>query len=194
MAYQPDQIFFTSDLHLGHARVIELGGRPYQTAEEMDEDLVARWNLRIRPGDTAFILGDVSFRSAAETAALLRQMNGSKVLVPGNHDSKLLKSKEFLTCFTHVKNLLEIKVQDPDAHNGRQRIVLLHFAMRVWHQNHRGAWHLYGHSHGNLEDDWGKSMDVGTDTHNFFPYSYAEIKERMAQKSILAVDHHIPKD
>lgn len=31
-----------------------------------------------------------------------------------------------------------------------QRIVLCHYAMRVWNHSSHGAWHLYGHSHGRL--------------------------------------------
>jgi hypothetical protein len=31
-----------------------------------------------------------------------------------------------------------------------QPIVLCHYAMRVWNRSHHGAWHLYGHSRGNL--------------------------------------------
>ncbi len=42
-------------------------------------------------------------------------------------------------------NLAEISVHG-------QPIVICHYAMRVWNRSHHGAWHLYGHSHGNLPD------------------------------------------
>ena len=55
--------------------------------------------------------------------------------------------------------------------------------MRVWHQSFRGAWHLYGHSHGKLpEDPASLSMDVGVDTRGFEPWHFDEIKTRMEQK------------
>jgi calcineurin-like phosphoesterase family protein len=55
--------------------------------------------------------------------------------------------------------------------------------MRVWQHSSRGAWHLYGHSHGNLKDSQAAlSMDVGVDTHQFMPWHFEEIKAVMEAK------------
>ena len=35
-------IYYISDLHLGHRRVIEMDGRPFETIEQMDETIMAR--------------------------------------------------------------------------------------------------------------------------------------------------------
>ena len=37
-------IYYTSDLHLGHQNVIQHCSRPFVTADEMDEELIRRWN------------------------------------------------------------------------------------------------------------------------------------------------------
>lgn len=34
--------FITSDTHFSHARIIELAGRPFTSAEEMDAELIRR--------------------------------------------------------------------------------------------------------------------------------------------------------
>ncbi len=50
----------------------------------------------------------------------------------------------------------------PEISVNGQPIVLCHYAMRVSNRSHHGAWHLYGHSHGNLpEGPTSLSMDVG---------------------------------
>jgi calcineurin-like phosphoesterase family protein len=68
---------------------------------------------------------------------------------------------------------------------GKQGIVLCHYARRVWPHSGRGAWHLYGHSHGNLPDEpLSLSMDVGVDTHIFLPWHFEEVKEIMEAKAI----------
>lgn len=36
--------FITSDTHFGHARIIELASRPFASVEEMDAELIRRWN------------------------------------------------------------------------------------------------------------------------------------------------------
>jgi calcineurin-like phosphoesterase family protein len=59
-----------------------------------------------------------------------------------------------------------------------QRIVLSHYAQRTWQGAFRGAWHLYGHSHGNLPP-FRKSMDVGVDAWDFRPVSFEQIQDRM---------------
>lgn len=94
--------------------------------------------------------------------------------VEGNHDGGTRKiSGEF----GWWKQLAEVKTHD-------QVIVLCHYAMRVWHHSFRGSWHLYGHSHGRLPDDPAAlSMDVGVDTHEFRPWHFDEIKERMEEKA-----------
>src|SRR5271167_1756921 len=95
-------------------------------------------------------------------------------LIRGNHDKGLSPALE--RRFVWVKDTFTLKVEDPDADGGTQRIVLFHYAMRVWDRSHHGAWHLYGHSHGSLPDTpTSLSMDVGVDTHDFRPWHFDEI-------------------
>lgn len=78
-------IYFTSDQHYWHNNVIRYCGRPHTSVEEMNEDMVLKWNQIVRPGDRVYVLGDFSlaFR-AVETFS--HRLMGHKVLVPGNHD------------------------------------------------------------------------------------------------------------
>lgn len=183
-------IFFTSDLHLGHENVIKYAKRPFANAKEMDEALVSNWNARIRPNDTVYVVGDVSFHRPEETRKILRRMNGTKALVLGNHDKKL----GCLDMFVFAKDMYTLKVEDAQAERGLQNIVLCHYAMRVWDKSHYGAWHLYGHSHNSLPDDpTALSIDVGVDAQNFAPISYEEVREIMRKKTWKPVDHHVPR-
>jgi hypothetical protein len=52
--------------------------------------------------------------------------------------------------------------------------------MRVWPHHAQGAWHLYGHSHGNLPDEpFALSLDIGVDTHDFRPWHFDELRAVM---------------
>jgi calcineurin-like phosphoesterase family protein len=70
-----------------------------------------------------------------------------------------------------------------DTHFGHTNIIK-YYAMRVGDRSHHGAGHLYGHSYGRLPDDPASlSFDVGVDAHEFRPWSFEEVCERMARKS-----------
>lgn len=81
-------IYFTSDTHFGHTAVIRYCHRPFETVQEMDEEIIRRWNETVGHDDIVFHLGDVSFRGAAQTVSILRRLNGFKFIVRGNHDRK----------------------------------------------------------------------------------------------------------
>lgn len=189
--YNPKQLWFTSDTHFFHKRILtfDIPTRQYSSVEEMNEDLIRRWNEKVKAGDTVVVVGDFSFGSVDNTVAVLKMLNGQKLLAEGNHDSGLLRNKKFLDQFVTTSPIIELRVQDPDAHAGVQRIVACHYAMRVWNQQHRGSWHVYGHSHGNLPEDGSKSFDVGVES-GIYPWSYWDIKAKMDTKTFTPVDHH----
>jgi len=85
-------VFLVSDTHFGHAGVCrfthpddpEVKLRPWTDPDEMDEEMIRRWNDRVRPKDKVYHLGDVVInRRALKTLA---RLNGDKVLIRGNHD------------------------------------------------------------------------------------------------------------
>ena len=67
-------------------------------------------------------------------------------------------------------------------------LTLCHFAMRVWPRSHHGMLHCYGHSHGKLPG-WGRSMDVGVDTHDFYPYNIDEVVALLKDKPVQCHEH-----
>ncbi len=89
-------IFFTSDLHLGHKNIIEYCGRPHKSLEHMNKELIRRWNERVKEEDMIFVLGDFCFRNSpggkdgegATVKAIdyIWQLKGQKIFLKGNHD------------------------------------------------------------------------------------------------------------
>jgi calcineurin-like phosphoesterase family protein len=157
----------------------------------MNEALVTNWNNKVGNQDTVYMVGDISFGKEDETKEVLTRLNGRKVLILGNHDKVIHKWKNIERILYSIHDMLEIDVIDSDCPSGKQRIVLLHYAMRVWNKSHFGAWHLYGHSHGTLPDDPNSlSLDVGVDCHKYAPISYEEVKGIMRNKTFKPVDQH----
>jgi calcineurin-like phosphoesterase family protein len=173
-------IFFTSDQHFGHANIIKYSQRPFASVIEMNAEMIRKWNEKIEKNDIVYHLGDLSLASIEETKTILDQLNGKIFLIKGNHDKSTIT---YPKRFEWIKDFYELSVNDPEAPNGKQKIVLLHYAMKVWRSSFRGTWHLYGHSHGHLPDDeTSRSFDVGVDCHDFYPLSYEEVKAIMQRK------------
>jgi calcineurin-like phosphoesterase family protein len=180
--------WFTSDHHWGHANIIRFCNRPFANVEDMNEALIENWNRVVGKNDVVYHLGDLFWMPTAEAKAVREQLNGRIRLIKGNHDKTADNMKE---AFDWIKDYYELKVEDEDAPEGKRRIVLCHYAFRVWNKSHHGSWHLYGHSHGSLPDDPNSlSFDAGVDCHNFAPISYERVKEIMAVKRFVPIDHH----
>jgi len=146
----------------------------------MDSIIILNWNKIVNPCDTGYIIGDFAFDDHDK---YLHRMNGTKVLIVGNHDHT--KRRKKATGWSEIEHLKRIEVDG-------EYVILCHYAMRTWYKSHRGALHLYGHSHGNLPGD-SQSCDVGVDCWNFKPVTLAEAKLRMATfPQRVELDHHKP--
>lgn len=176
------KLFFTSDHHFGHANIIKFCDRPFANVDEMNQTMIKQWNEKISPEDEVYHLGDFGVTKDYESIArILDQLNGTKYLIAGNHEGAAMTNRKK---FKWIKDYHELKVQDEECKNGVQRIVLFHYAMRVWRGDSRGNWQLYGHSHGNLPDEKDcLAFDVGVDCHNFYPLSYPEVKKIIQAKT-----------
>lgn len=187
-------IYFTSDLHFGHRNVISMAQRPFETVEEMDSALLANWNDRICPKDEVYILGDITLNDAAGYAMnLLRQLNGRKYLVRGNHD-KFVDKKAF------DPRLLEWVKDYHSFHYQKQKFILFHYPIAEWDGFYRGAIHLHGHQHnkpGYNIANAGKGLlryDVGVDANAMAPVSIEEILHFFERYGGKEIDAHKSED
>lgn len=180
-------IWFTSDYHMGHRNIIGLCERPFADVEEIETEIIARHNNVVGAEDEVYDLGDFAYRcSSGHAAECLRRLNGCRTILWGNHDKPLRQAfkRGLLDDLVESGKVTFVGDPDPRFQTGlqiaidNQRIILSHYAQRTWQGAFRGAWHLYGHSHGNLPP-FRKSMDVGVDAWEFRPVSFEEIRERM---------------
>ncbi len=107
-------IFFTADTHFGHTNIIKYDNRPFASAAEMNEALVANWNCKVSPTDTVYHLGDVSILRPERTHEILERLNG-KTPLPSRRSlrraASIISSKKLsihktyrdVTCFVNEK-------------------------------------------------------------------------------------------
>ena len=187
-------IFFTSDPHYDHLGSMNFWGRKkynFQNLNQMNDLLINNWNELVPSSGTVYILGDFTLhKDKNRISNILTQLRGKKILIRGNHDK--LKSGEYYTAgFSDVCDYKEININ-------KQKIILSHYSLLVWKNCHYESWCLYGHSHGVLEHInrkefitnhpelnfhfSTKTMDVGVETNNFYPYSFEDIEQIMENK------------
>jgi len=80
------KIFVTSDTHFNHKNIIEYTHRPFKTVEEMNEEMIKKWNTKVNKDDLVIHLGDFALGSKEEIKELRSKLNGTILLIRGNHD------------------------------------------------------------------------------------------------------------
>jgi calcineurin-like phosphoesterase family protein len=132
-------IFLVSDTHFGHAgvcRFLRSDGtklRPWDDPDDMDEEMIRRWNDTVRPNDKVYHLGDVVInRKALKT---LWRLNGDKVLIRGNHD--IFRDEEYREHFRELR-----------AYHVMNGMILSHIPIHTESLARFGT-NIHGHLHAN---------------------------------------------
>lgn len=164
--------FFIGDTHFGHSQIIDYEHRPFVNVEEMDKELINRWNSIVMDEDTVFMIGDFSFYDKEKTKEICSGLKGKKILIIGNHDDK--QAEYYKDCGFH-------KVYE-------YPIILDGF----WTISHEPLYlnknmpyaNIYGHVHGNeMYVDYSKhSFCACVERINYTPIEWEEIKARLSKK------------
>lgn len=85
-------IFFTSDLHLGHENIIKYCGRPFRDRHHMHDTLIRNWNSRVKEYDTVYHVGDFCFKGGwqgdkPKAIQWEEELHGKIIHIKGNHDN-----------------------------------------------------------------------------------------------------------
>lgn len=170
-------IYFTADHHFGHKNIIEYCNRPFESVEEMDNILIAKWNSKISSVDTVYHLGDFCFGNITKVKSYLSKLNGYISILTSQylHDSNWFGKNVELKSKTgqHVRiipHYFEIKINSIP-------IIMFHFPIEEWNKKHYGSIHFHGHSHGNSRKEKNR-FDVGVDVWDFYPVTVEEILEK----------------
>lgn len=171
-------VWFTSDTHFNHEKVIqfESTARNFSSIQQHDEELVKRWNDRVRPKDIVWHLGDVYLGKDKEHFRwLMKELNGSKRLVRGNHDT--------FDCATYYEAFDEIYGVWPKYGFVMSHVPLHPDSINRWGLNVHGhlhsnkVMHTSGPADGEMDNRY---YCVSVEQHNLAPVSLDEIRKATA--------------
>lgn len=163
-------IYYISDLHFFHEKIIPLAKRPFNNSHEMALAIIKNWKSKVTDKDKVYLLGDIAIYHAEDTANILLNLPGKKILITGNHDKYNLKNRKFRSCFSEITPYKEIW-------DGDKKVVLCHYPIEEWDGFFRGFYHLHGHVHSN-EANLSKQkrrFNVSVDVLNYAPCTLDEI-------------------
>lgn len=113
------EIFFQAQLIKTCSSEVEASQEARKLSVQlMEETLVTNWNQKVTPEDTVYVVGDFAFASAEEIKRVLSRLNGTKILIEGNHDKS---AKIMLECgFSEVHETLQVSIKG-------ENIILNHY-------------------------------------------------------------------
>lgn len=168
-------VWFSSDPHFDHERIITLSNRPFHNASEMNRHIINSYNTHVKTNDVFYILGDFGWGDATSLRYWREQIKCENIhFIWGNHDDILKKNRSL--ALSLFKTFQAEWIGDIQG----QRIHMYHYPVLEWDKFFRDSWHLFGHVHGNRPHLPGfLGYDVGVDVNNYGPISFDQVKEKM---------------
>jgi len=164
------KVWVIGDLHLGHKNVIRLCNRPFTTTEEMNEEIIARWNKVVKQDDKVFMLGDFALWSRTNIIEYGQRLKGAKTLIMGNHDTHSIK--------TYYAAGFEVVSKYPIIYEGYY--ILSHEPQYIKPDSLYANIHAHVHHSKDFEDCTNLTFCASAERINYTPVSFKTIKERMA--------------
>lgn len=163
--------FLIGDTHFGHSNILKFETadgtllRPgFSCIQEHDEFLITNWNSVVKSQDKVYHLGDVGFFNPTQARKILSRLNGTKVLIKGNHDNlKLSFYQEFF--------------KDVRAYHVLDRLLLSHIPI---HEASLSRWkaNIHGHLHSNRLSD-PRYINVSCEQINFTPIDFESLRSNL---------------
>lgn len=139
-------IWITSDLHLCHDRDFIYGKRGYKNVQEMNHDIITKWNAKVTADDTVYVLGDITLNDDNTGLGILSSLKGKIHIIIGNHDTD-----NRITMYKRCYNVEDVVYADRINYNG-YTFFLSHYPTLT--DNHdvsrpleKCVLNLFGHTH-----------------------------------------------
>jgi len=152
--------WFYSDPHFDHENIIAYCNRPFLSKDIMNEHLLKQYNMRVKPDDIVYFLGDMSFgRGSRKPEYWLGLLNGDITYIKGSHDEGIDAEGYYWLDISGEKVLL--------VHNPKEALLV---------PDYHGEWIVHGHTHHYTPQCSGNRINVSCDVTGFRPVTIDYIK------------------
>lgn len=175
-------IYLISDTHFGQWFAVKFFNRPFKNIRHMHEQLIENWNSKVDDDDLVVILGDFYGGSKLFAKFLLRNLNGEKILIKGNHDFKFRLKKLIQTKKIKIYNKIEFFL---DEHH----FILTHKPLKNIPNK---SINIHGHHHRKLlpsKLQINKYFNVAVEHNNYKPVPIKRIIEDKLGEYTIDLSH-----
>ena len=161
------RILYISDTHFGHRNIIRYENRPFSSVQEMNEELIRRWNSVVTSEDTVVHGGDFALCNKEVATHICHSLNGYKILVKGNHDG-------------NTKRMLDIGFDVVVENYFNDGILVNHYPDRV-RQEYYDLCNifLYGHVHSKIPHNKpSKGINISCEVLDYTPRTIEELLKK----------------
>ena len=166
--FEGKKLYFCSDIHYNHENAISFGKRPFSNVDDMNKSILDEFQNKLNSGDILFTLGDDFWRMKESSICKIIDSLPTKNLykIVGNHDKYgyYWCGGEAGKRYKMLADILDISVKYQGT---TYSIVLAHYPIYDFNKMYHGGIHLFGHVHGNLDDEFESNprlmVDVGYD-------------------------------
>lgn len=166
-------IFFCSDQHFNHGKMLQVrrkrDGSAFESLEDYNTYIIEEHNKKVPVNAEVYLIGDFSW---TDPKPFFDRLNGRFFIIEGNHDHHK---------FEHKKIIKVIESGYLNRKFGEQKVTLCHYPMLSWDCSHWGAWMIHGHHHSKTNFP-GKVMNVSMEAIDYSPVSWDEVVEIMGHK------------
>lgn len=166
--------YLIADTHFGHRNIIDYENRPFRSVQEMDEILIRLWNEVVDYDDLVYVLGDFTLSRRKEVISnLVNRLNGRKILIMGNHDTR--KPKDYIECGFEVATRKPMMVEPG--------VILMHEPFDDASLIANNYIYFFGHVHLNhtLMDDYPNCMCVSVERIDYRPVDLDACLKKLAK-------------
>ena len=167
--------YLIADTHFGHSNIIEYENRPFSSVQEMDEYLIKLWNSIVKNNDLVYVLGDFTLsRRMNVIKELIRQLQGRKILIMGNHDTR--KPKDYVECGFEVATRKPMMVEPG--------VILMHEPFEDTSLIAQNYIYFFGHVHNNhsIMDDYQNCKCVSVERIDYRPVDLDALLRKMRKQ------------
>ena len=144
--------YLIANCQFGRANIIKQNKRPFESVQEMNAEMIARWNSVVTDEDTVIHLGNFAWDPSTAEEVLMT-LNGKKIyLVPAEHDQAILdmQSKGMLPANVQVANRI--------FEHSTLNATFAYWPMMEWPLKDKGHYLYYGFYSPKYKPDHKKKM------------------------------------